>query len=624
MPCGKPATISKRIARVPRKWTIQGQLGTQWRGIQTYDMSRLDDAKGQRERVVILGSGWAGLHPHTLLKRQRLQMNTGYLLSRTLSPKKFQILLISPRSHFCFTPLLNSTAVGTLELRCALEPIRCRKGHIEHMQCWAEDIDFRKKILTVEDSVLHRGQAHSLTRGLRGKEEYVQGEEENAIAKYDNGQRFDVSYDKLVIGVGCYNQTFGIEGVRQHAFFLKDVGDARRVRKRILECFEIASLPTTTDAFRKQLLTFAIVGGGPTGMEFAAELSDLISQDMTKIYPSFASLVRIIVFDTMPTVLSGFDAQLSGYAMAHFKREKVDIRTSRKVRSLRRGVPDGNGNGGTHQGTAHQHGCCTLTTDQDGDVGVGMCVWSTGIMMNPFVEHLTDQVYTIPGGSAELSINHPMTSLPQRDDDSVTTTWRIEKNPKTGALVVDKHLRLQLQNAAPRPRITHPDAHCPHLPPSTSATHVDPQAAHLSSVFALGDNASIRSLPLPTTAQTASQQALWLGRRLNAGDVATQEFHFRNMGIMAYLGRSKALLQTGKGGKWGGHTAWLVWRGGYWGMQRSWRNRMCIPMYWCVFSLSLSFSHTHIDWGEKENRLLTGGACSRFLNWAFGRDITRF
>ena len=451
------------------------------------------------------------------------------------------------------------------------------------MQCWAEDIDFRKKTLTVEDSVLHRGQAHSLTRGLRGKEECVQGEE-NAIANYDNGQRFDVSYDKLVIGVGCYNQTFGIEGVRQYAFFLKDVGDARRVRKRILECFEIASLPTTTDGFRKQLLTFAVVGGGPTGMEFAAELSDLISQDMTKIFSSFASLVRIIVFDTMPTVLGGFDARLRGYAMQHFQREKVDIRTSRKVKSLRRGVPDENGTGGTHLGTAHQHGCCTLTTDRDGDVGVGMCVWSTGIMMNPFVEHLTNQVYAIPNGSAEISVSHPMT-LDQHNDE-LATTWRIEKSPKTGALVVDKHLRLQLQISAPRPMITHPDGHGPQLPPSVPATQVDSRAAYLSSVFALGDNASIHSLPLPATAQTASQQALWLGKRLNAGDVATKEFQFRNLGIMAYLGKSKALLQTGKGGKYGGHTAWLVWRGGYWGMQRSWRNRLLIPMYWYVFTFT--------------------------------------
>ena len=474
------------------------------------------------------------------------------------------------------------------------------------MQCWAENIDFRNKTLTVEDSVLHRGQAHSLTRGLRGKEGYVRGEEENNIAAYDHGQRFDISYDKLVIGVGCYNQTFGIEGVRQHAFFLKDVGDARRVRKRILECFEIASLPTTTDAFRKQLLTFAVVGGGPTGMEFAAELSDLISQDMTKVYSSLAPLVQIIVFDTMSRVLGAFDAELGDYAMRHFKREKVDIRTSRKVKSLRRGVPDGNGNGGTHQRTAHQHGCCTLTTDKDGDVGVGMCIWSTGIMMNPLIEYLTNQVYTIPPNDQEL-IGKETTQLGDGN------TWRIEKNAKTGAVVVDKHLRLQLEDAAPRPRISHPDdTHA--LTSTASQKH-----AYLSSVFAIGDNASIRDLPLPATAQSASQQGIWLGKHLNAGDVNDQEFKFRNLGIMAYLGRSKALLQTGRGGRWRGHTAWLIWRGGYWGMQRSWRNRLLIPMYWYV-----PISCLLIKKGQWLHGYMVLTVVGRFLNWAFGRDITRF
>lgn len=54
-------------------------------------------------------------------------------------------------------------------------------------------------------------------------------------------------------------------GVKENAFFLKDVGDARNIRTRILECFEAAGLPTTPDAVRKQLLTFCLVGGGPTG-----------------------------------------------------------------------------------------------------------------------------------------------------------------------------------------------------------------------------------------------------------------------------------------------------------------------------------------------------------------------
>lgn len=59
-------------------------------------------------------------------------------------------------------------------------------------------------------------------------------------------------------------------GVKENAYFLKDVKDARKIRSRILECFELASQPTLTDLERRNLLHFAIVGGGPTGIEFAA------------------------------------------------------------------------------------------------------------------------------------------------------------------------------------------------------------------------------------------------------------------------------------------------------------------------------------------------------------------
>lgn len=74
--------------------------------------------------------------------------------------------------------------------------------------------------------------------------------------------------------VGCYSQTFGTKGVKENAYFMKDVGDARLIRRRVLECFEFASLPTTNNKLREQLLTFDIVGGGPPGMDYAAEPSD--------------------------------------------------------------------------------------------------------------------------------------------------------------------------------------------------------------------------------------------------------------------------------------------------------------------------------------------------------------
>ena len=206
-------------------------------------LDALDASKGDRERIIVLGSGWAG-----------------FVLSQRLSAK-YQTLVISPRSYFVFTPLLNSTATGTLEFRTALEPVRSRrKPNIEFMQGWADEVDFGRKTVTVKESVVDARQGEAMAEDRR--EDESTGEmrlEKNNLRK--EGKRWEVPYDKLVVAVGCYSQTFGTKGVKEHAFFMKDVGDARRIRKRVLECFEIASLPTTSEKLREQLLRFAIVGG---------------------------------------------------------------------------------------------------------------------------------------------------------------------------------------------------------------------------------------------------------------------------------------------------------------------------------------------------------------------------
>jgi NADH dehydrogenase FAD-containing subunit len=155
-----------------------------------------------------LGSGWAG-----------------YTLSRKLDPRRYQVLVISPRSYFVFTPLLASTAVGTLEFRNAVEPIRRRGATaVEFYQGWADKVDFNRRIVTVEENIMDTSQPkpHNTV--------------DESVKKHVRGQMFDVSYDKLVVAVGCYSQTFGIPGVRENALFLKDVGDARKIRMRILEC----------------------------------------------------------------------------------------------------------------------------------------------------------------------------------------------------------------------------------------------------------------------------------------------------------------------------------------------------------------------------------------------------
>ena len=311
----------------------------------------------------------------------------------------------------------------------------------------------------------------------------------------------------------------------------------------------------------EQLLRFAIVGGGPTGMEFAAELSDLVHQDLSKLYPALTPKVRIAVHDVADKVLSMFDEKLGKYAMDAFRREGVEVKTSHHVRELRPGLPR-TGSGENMDDVADSQGCYTLTTEEDGDVGVGLCVWSTGNMTNPFVQKALDQTYGFPSSSASVTGG-------EQPDERDAKEWMIEKHPKTGAIVVDDRLRVQLHSKSS----------------SSSSSDEDPaSSATMTDVFALGDNAVIRDANLPATAQTASQQALWLGKRLNRGDLDSQRFAFKNLGIMTYLGNSEGLVQTeGWLGDISGRLAWLIWRGAYLTMSVSWRNKILIPVYWYVF-----------------------------------------
>ena len=213
-----------------------------------------------RERVVILGSGTGTCFVSPGRVTDEIIGWAGYPLLWSLDHTKFQVVMVSPRSYFVFTPLLASTAVGTLEVRTALEPIRTRRNKAEFIQGWANSVDLYNKRIAIEEAVVdpEQGLANTTCRN-EGKNEH-QLKEEHA-EKMLKGQLFDLSYDKLVIGVGCYTQTFGIPGVKENAFFLKEPGDARNIRKKLLECFEVAGLPTTPDEIRKMILSFAIVGG---------------------------------------------------------------------------------------------------------------------------------------------------------------------------------------------------------------------------------------------------------------------------------------------------------------------------------------------------------------------------
>ncbi|KAL1413297.1 hypothetical protein Q8F55_001053 [Vanrija albida] len=299
----------------------------------------------RRGRIVILGSGWAG-----------------YNLARKIDKSFYDVTVVSPNSYFSFTPFLASTTVGTLEFRCATEPVRSIPG-VDYAQARAESVDFANKTVKVAPA--------SLSDHTK-----VQRPTADALApvallpEQKLSQSYEVPYDALVIATGCRSASFGIPGVAEHAMFLKDVRDARRIRLRLLQCLELASEPNITDEERRALLSFRVVGGGPTGVEFAAELCDFITQDVERLYPRLRGLASITLYDVAPGILMSFDGELRHYAEKKFARDGVKVRGNSKIVAA---GPDW---------------IELATKDGTEKVPYGMLVWSTGLSVNPFVSAL--------------------------------------------------------------------------------------------------------------------------------------------------------------------------------------------------------------------------------------------
>lgn len=85
---------------------------------------------------------------------------------------------------------------------------------------------------------------------------------------------------------------------------MQEIEDAQKIRKSVMNCFEKAALPNLSDDERRKALHFIVIGGGPTGVEFAAELHDFVSEDLAKLYPNIRELVKISLIEAGDHILT--------------------------------------------------------------------------------------------------------------------------------------------------------------------------------------------------------------------------------------------------------------------------------------------------------------------------------
>jgi len=230
-------------------------------------------------RVIIVGSGFAGLWAAKILCKARVSL-----------------LMIDTNNFHTFLPLLYQVATAGIEPEAITYPIR---GILRNLP------------------------------GARFLQSAVNGVDQvNKVVKTNIG---DIPYDYLLIATGSKTAYYNIPGAEQYSFSLKTVDESILVRNHILRCLERAS-HETDPLIRRQLLTFTVVGGGATGVEFAGAMAELVNGPVFKDYPEINKTeIQIILIESTDGILNGFPNRLRTYALKRLGKMGVLIKLRHRV-----------------------------------------------------------------------------------------------------------------------------------------------------------------------------------------------------------------------------------------------------------------------------------------------------
>lgn len=299
-------------------------------------------------------------------------------LLKKLDTENYNVVVISPRNYFLFTPLLPSCTTGNIEHRSIMEPVRQilrhKKGAVKFYEAEATHVDPDKKVVRISDNSDVKG--------------YV--------------NHTEVPYDMLVVGVGAENATFGIPGVRENSCFLKEIRDAQAIRTKIMDCVETAAFKDQSTEEVDRLLHMVVVGGGPTGVEFAGELRDFFDEDIQKLIPDIAPRFKVTLIEALPNVLPMFSKQLIDYTESTFKEEHIEIKAKTMVKKVTEKTVEAE------------------VTSPDGKKSIitipyGLLVWATGNAVRPLVKDLMSKIPAQKDSRRGLAVNEYLVVQGARD-----------------------------------------------------------------------------------------------------------------------------------------------------------------------------------------------------------------
>lgn len=236
------------------------------------------------KNILIIGGGFAGLNA----------------AKRLAGDPRVKVTLVDQRNHHLFQPLLYQVATAGLNPADIAVPIRAQFSRDENI-------------------AVHLGRV----------------DEVNLREKWISGQGdLRISYDYLIIACGAQHSYFGRPEWEEFAPGLKTLEQATEIRRRILSAFERAE-NEADPAVQRALLTFVVVGGGPTGVELAGAIADIsrkvLVRDFRRINPASA---RVILVEAGKRVLASFDEELSARAGHDLERLGVELRTGVRVTEI--------------------------------------------------------------------------------------------------------------------------------------------------------------------------------------------------------------------------------------------------------------------------------------------------
>jgi NADH dehydrogenase len=269
-----------------------------------------------RPRVVIVGAGFGGLRA-----------------ARALEPAPVDVLLLDQNNYHLFQPLLYQVAVGALppsEIAYPIRSILRKQRNLEFRVVSVLGFDLSRRILSTSSG--------------------------------------EIPYDHLIVASGAATNTFGLDDVAEHAFDLKGMPSALRLRNHLMRCFESA-IAATDPAERRALLTIAVAGGGPTGVEVAGAVSELLRRVLAKDYRAIPrGEISVVLLEAGPRILPSMPERLSRAAASSLTGLEVAVQTGTAVSSF--------------DGT-------TVRLSHGGSLAARTLVWAAGVRASALTSALT-------------------------------------------------------------------------------------------------------------------------------------------------------------------------------------------------------------------------------------------